>query len=121
MRRFGTQGPVYPEKHYIVSRTAELDDFIARIKDGRYIVIFAPRQTGKTTFFRNALDEIAAYHKNYFPISLNFEVYEVSDISTFYEWLYQDICKEIERGLEKRGALPSEHPNLLLIRFDCGC
>lgn len=108
MRRFGTQGPVYPEKHYIVSRTAELDDFIARIKDGRYIVIFAPRQTGKTTFFRNALDEIAANDKTYFPISLNFEVYEDSTLSSFYEWLYQDIRKEIEKWLKKRGELPSE-------------
>lgn len=35
MRRFGTQGPVHPEKHYVVSRSAELDDFIARVKDGR--------------------------------------------------------------------------------------
>ncbi len=51
MRRFGTQGPVHPERNYIVSRATELDDFITRIKDGRYIVIFAPRQTGKTTFF----------------------------------------------------------------------
>ena len=108
MRRFGTQGPVYPEKHYIVSRDAELDDFIARTKDGKYIVIFAPRQTGKTTFFRNALNEIAANDKMYFPISLNFEVYEDSTLSTFYEWLYQDICKEIEKELEKRGKNPSK-------------
>lgn len=108
MRRFGTQGPVYPEKHFIVSRAAELNDFIASIKDGRYIVIFAPRQTGKTTFFRNALDDIVAIDEIYFPISLNFEVYEDSTLSTFYEWLYKDICKEIERVLEEIGQLPSE-------------
>ena len=51
MRRFGTQGPVNPEQHYIVARTEELTEFIKRVKEGRYIVIFAPRQTGKTTFF----------------------------------------------------------------------
>ena len=51
MRRFGTQGRVYPERHYVVSRTEEITDFIHRIKDGRYVVLFAPRQTGKTTFF----------------------------------------------------------------------
>lgn len=43
MRRFGTQGPVNPEQHYIVPRTAELAEFIKRVKEGHYIVIFAPR------------------------------------------------------------------------------
>ena len=28
MRRFGTQGPVHPEKNYVVSRAAELADFV---------------------------------------------------------------------------------------------
>ena len=59
MRRFGTQGPVHPEKNYVVSRAAELADFVMRVKEGRYIVIFAPRQTGKTTFFQRALDVFA--------------------------------------------------------------
>ena len=52
--------PVNPEEHYVVSREAELADFIKRVKLGRYIVIFAPRQTGKTTFFQWALDALAA-------------------------------------------------------------
>ena len=51
MRRFGTQGRVYPDRHYVVPRTEEIADFIQRVKEGRYIVLFAPRQTGKTTFF----------------------------------------------------------------------
>ena len=60
MRRFGTQGPVNPEQHYIVARTEELAEFIKRVKEGRYIVIFAPRQTGKTTFFYAAMGILAA-------------------------------------------------------------
>ncbi len=51
MRCFGTYGPVYPDVNYVVSRKEELADFINRVKQGRYIVLFAPRQTGKTTFF----------------------------------------------------------------------
>ena len=35
MRRFGTQGRVRPEQHYIVSRTEEITDFIHRIKEGK--------------------------------------------------------------------------------------
>ena len=51
MRTFGTQGSVQTDRHYVVPRTEEVKDFINRMKDGRYIVLFAPRQTGKTTFF----------------------------------------------------------------------
>ncbi len=105
MRRFGTTGPVHPEKHYVVRRSEELDDFIARVKDGRYIVIFAPRQTGKTTFFRNALDEIADSDPVYFPISLNFEEYVGESLSDFYNNLTHDLIDEIESVLKKRELL----------------
>ena len=72
MRRFGTQGPVNPEQHYVVARIEELTEFIKRVKEGRYIVIFAPRQTGKTTFFQRAVEVLTAEDLTYFPIQLNF-------------------------------------------------
>ena len=50
MRRFGTQGRVYPDKHYVVRRQEEISDFLTRVEEGRYIVLFAPRQTGKRPF-----------------------------------------------------------------------
>ena len=52
MRRFGTQGPVNPQEHYVVSRTEEIADFINRVEQGKYIVLFAPRQTGKLPSFK---------------------------------------------------------------------
>ena len=106
MRRFGTQGRVYPEDNYVVPRTAEVADFINRIKDGKYIVLFAPRQTGKTTFFRLALDVLEAEAPTYFPIQLNFEVYEDYSVSGFYRHLSKMIRAEIEKGFEKRGECP---------------
>ena len=42
MRRFGTQGPVHPMKNYVVSRTAELADFIMRVREGRYWASLSP-------------------------------------------------------------------------------
>ena len=62
-RIFETRGPVYPDRNYVVPRTNELADLVERIKQGRYIVIFAPRQTGKTTFFRWALDALEAENR----------------------------------------------------------
>lgn len=108
MRRFGTQGPVHPKKNYVVSRADELTDFIMRVKEGRYIVIFAPRQTGKTTFFQRALDVFTDEESAYFPISLNFEVYEDCTPSVFYSGLYADFCEEIENVFARRGEVLSE-------------
>ena len=73
MRTFGTRGVVRPEQHYVVARTEEVNNFINRIKEGRYIVLFAPRQTGKTTFFRLALTKLTAEDPTYFPIQLDFQ------------------------------------------------
>ena len=109
MKTFGTYGPVNPEEHYVVSREAELADFIKRVKLGRYIVIFAPRQTGKTTFSQWALDSLVSDTlETYFPIELNFEVYEDYTAPDFYDSLYQSIYEEIKCVFEKRGHVPSE-------------
>ena len=108
MKRFGTQGPVNPEQHYIVARTEERTEFIKRVKEGRYIVIFAPRQTGKTTFFYAAMDILAAEEPTYLPIHLDFEAYKNLTPSDFYNNLTEDIREEIETLYYKRGEVPSE-------------
>ena len=119
MRRFGTQGPVNPQEHYVVSRTEEIADFINRVEQGKYIVLFAPRQTGKTTFFQAALGTFmvgnaaaaqpqSASELPYFPIQLNFDVYKNTSVADFYTHLYQDMCEEIENVFQRRDDSPSE-------------
>lgn len=108
MRCFGTFGPVYPDINYVVSRSEELTDYIHRVKQGRYIVLFAPRQTGKTTFFRNALDVLEADSDLYLPIHLNFEGYVDTDVDTFYPSLCREICRHITDTLQKRKKNPSD-------------
>ena len=108
MKNFETRGPVSPDRNYVVQRTTELADFVNRVKQGRYIVIFAPRQTGKTTFFRWALDVLSDEDATYFPIQLNFEEYQNIPIADFYEELYENICEEIETVFQKRGSVLSE-------------
>lgn len=105
MRRFGTQGRVYPDRHYVVSRTEEIADFIDRVKEGRYVVLFAPRQTGKTTFFRLALEALTTQDSTYFPIQLDFEGYEEYTSVDFYASLYREIRKEIEGVFQRREEL----------------
>ena len=114
MRWFETRGPVYAEDNYVVARTDELADFMDRIKKGRYIVLFAPRQTGKTTFFQNALDALETEGSTYFPIQLNFEGYVDSDADAFYRSLCKEMCKEIKSVFQKRGKSPSDALNRFL-------
>ena len=113
MRRFWTQGPVNAQEHYVVSRSDEIADFIKRVDEGRYVVLFAPRQTGKTTFFCDALaalvaDSITEQTADYFPIQLNFDVYKNTSVTDFYDNLYHDICEEIEHLFHRRGGTPPE-------------
>jgi hypothetical protein len=88
-------GPVDPKKNYVVSRKQEIAQLVELIKKGRYIVIFAPRQTGKTTFFRWALDALVAEDDSYFPIQLDFQAYKKIPVTDFYHYLHIDLCKEI--------------------------
>ena len=115
MRSFGTRGRVYPDKHYVVPRTKEIADYINRIKEGRYVVLFAPRQTGKTTFFRFAVEALTTEESDYFPIQLNFEEYEDYSVSNFYASLDREMCKEIERVFQRRGEIPSKALSQFLV------
>ena len=107
MRTFGTRGTVQPDQHYVVARTAEVKDFINRIKEGRYIVLFAPRQTGKTTFFRWALATLTAEDPTYFSIQLDFQIQRNTSAATFYARLYQMIRWQIQFVFQERGEVPS--------------
>ena len=107
MRRFETRGPVNPQKNYVVSRSEETADFINRIKEGHYIVLFAPRQTGKTTFFRHALDTLSTEAPNYFPIQLDFQIYGNVSVADFYGYLRDEICREVLKVFHSRNSEPS--------------
>ncbi len=51
MRSFNTSGPIVAEKHYGIPplRRIDLDGVFGLIRDWRYFVLHAPRQTGKTS------------------------------------------------------------------------
>ena len=51
MRRFNTEGPIRPEDHYHVPplERVDLDEVLQMVRDKRYFVLHAPRQTGKTS------------------------------------------------------------------------
>ena len=65
MRRFNTEGPVRPDEHYCIPPLERLDveRMLDLVRDKRYFVLHAPRQTGKTSTLlalRDRLDTGAA-------------------------------------------------------------
>ena len=57
MRFFSTAGPVRPGEHYLIPPLSRLDpeDVLGLVRERKYFVLHAPRQTGKTS----ALPELA--------------------------------------------------------------
>jgi len=94
MREFNTTGPCDPNKHYTVMREALVAVCIEKVRKGRYITLFAPRQAGKTTFFKLLLN---ALEKDFTTVWISFE--DLKNVSK--ETFYRELNYELRRGLEK--------------------
>ncbi len=51
MRQFNTAGPVAAADHYLIPPLSrlDLDELLRLVRDRKYFVLHAPRQTGKTS------------------------------------------------------------------------
>lgn len=92
MRVFNTSGPCDPEKHYTVMREALIDKGQALVDQGRYFTIFAPRQSGKTTYFQLLARQLTT--KGYTPIWISFEGLRTLVRAEFYQTLTLYLCDE---------------------------
>ncbi len=63
MRKFNTSGVNIPSKHYTLLRKEVIKKGLELVEDERYFTIWAPRQTGKSTYFN--LLEIELKKRNY--------------------------------------------------------
>jgi hypothetical protein len=81
MRYFNTSGPNILKKHYTLLRSSIVEEGAQKIYDERYFTIWAPRQTGKSTYFRLLADrlEIEGYRVAY----INFENYKEATLESF--------------------------------------
>jgi AAA-like domain len=85
MRKFNTSGPNILAKHYTLSRLELIERGKDMVYNDRYFTIWAPRQAGKSTYFRllaNALQK-----EGYLVCHINFENYTTKPLSTFMERL----------------------------------
>ncbi len=91
MRYFNTSGPNIPNEHYTIERKKQLTEGISLVQKSRYFTIWAPRQTGKSTFFRQlaiTLNKIN-YHPVFFSVE-GFNDYSVADI-------FDSFCRELRQ------------------------
>ena len=81
MRYFNTSGPNIVEQHYTLMRPKLVLEGLDKIHKDRYFTIWAPRQTGKSTYFRLLADILRA--EGYMVAHVNFENYKEATLSSF--------------------------------------
>ncbi|MCK5717062.1 MAG: AAA-like domain-containing protein, partial [Thiomargarita sp.] len=95
MREFNTAGPCNPKLHYTVMREDLIVQGIEKVRKGRYFTLFAPRQSGKTTYFQLLSQALKA--ENFIPIWITFEDLK----SATKEVFYQDLNHQLHHALQK--------------------
>ena len=81
MRYFNTSGPNIPAEHYSLPRLDWVEKGKALIYLKRYFTIWAPRQTGKSTYFRFLAE--ALEKEGYKTCIANFENYKEGTMKAF--------------------------------------
>ncbi|KPA17045.1 protein containing ATPase domain, prokaryote [Candidatus Magnetomorum sp. HK-1] len=102
-RRFENSGLVIPNQSFHVNldnvTNTDNEDIRTMVDKGRYFTIFAPRQSGKTTFFYDFCRSIEN-DSLYITILLSFQSYQNISSQRFYELIYTSIKEQILNRLE---------------------
>ena len=99
-RFFNTSGPCNPDKHYALFRKNLINQGIDFVKGERYFTIWAPRQTGKSTYFRLLKPELEKI--GYKVVHINVENFKnVSEVD-FLEILNNFVKEDINLNLKAR-------------------
>jgi hypothetical protein len=102
-RNFEDSGIVYPEESYYVPfqsvTNVKKQDIKTIIDKGRYFSIFAPRQSGKTTFLEQMCHQLHQ-DKTYISILLSFQNLKDVDKNPFYKNIEKQLYKKLKKRLQ---------------------
>lgn len=102
-RFFEKSGIVDPGASYYVKleNVSNMDnqDLKTMVDLGRYFSIFAPRQSGKTTFLEGFCLELET-DSTYVPIMLSFQRYKSLDKQTFYQQIQKELYTQLTNRLK---------------------
>ncbi len=97
-RIFEKSGSVNPEESYYVLLedvvNSDKQDIKTMVDRGRYFSIFAPRQSGKTTFLERICNEVHQ-EQTYVAILLSFQKYRKLSIERFYNQIQKNLYKQL--------------------------
>jgi hypothetical protein len=88
-RYFNTSGPNIPEEHYTLERGTLIEKGIHLVEKKRYFTIWAPRQTGKSTYFRMLAEKLK--ERQYKVAQVNVENYMAAPLSALFNYLFREI------------------------------
>ena len=91
MRTFCTEGPVDPKLNYYVPRTALVAEGLKKVEQWRYFTIFAPRQSGETTYFQFLIEAIKKEKPEWLPLWVSFESFGNLSEEDFLTLFYRQI------------------------------
>ncbi len=104
MREFNTSGPCDPDKHYTLMRQSLLAKGQGLVDRGRFFTIFAPRQSGKTTYFQLLFRQLST--SGYLPIWISFEGLKTLERLEFYAALQHRLQHEFSNnGIQAKRTL----------------
>jgi hypothetical protein len=103
-RYFNTSGPNIPDEHYTLTRDNLIRRGLDLVKKRRYFTIWAPRQTGKSTYFRMLAKELVSIG---FQVShINVENFKSATEKSFLNFISNEFQEALQ--LELKGRLFSE-------------
>ena len=91
MKTFNTSGPNILGRHYTIERTELIKEGADLVENERYFTIWAPRQTGKSTYFRQLAVHLE--QRDYKVAHINFEDYTKTSKASFEEYFVHEINK----------------------------
>ena len=101
-RRFSSYGPVDRRKHFVVERRELIERCVSNLvgdeEGGHYFTIWAPRQTGKTSLIREAIEIInKGYRDKFDAIHITVESLIEADKLVSLQRIISKICEKLHR------------------------
>ncbi len=100
MRYFNSSGPNIIEQHYTLMRSELVSEGLDYVHKDRYFTIWAPRQTGKSTYFRLLATKLEA--EGYKVVHVNFENFRIQSLQSFLIRLNNHLTRQL--GIEFKGT-----------------
>jgi hypothetical protein len=117
IRVFEKSGLVIPDMSYYVPLenvvNSDKQDIKTMIDRGRYFSIFAPRQSGKTTFLTETCNQLHT-DPTYVAIILSFQRYNDLNKTKFYALIEKALYSQLSNRLREVGCLKLEEIQQLL-------